>query len=329
MSSLTGMPSSQVLELVDQARYEEAVEILREKLGRSSESVSLRQQLADVLVLKGEHGEAIGILEKLADDYVNLGLSGKAVAVQKKIERIGKARADSEHELASRIYNREEELASRGAYRLSVADAPMTAGESGTRLMAPPSDEAAGYERGTEFVPLPEAFASSLLPQARKLATEETLEPPEEVQPTPEAVQGNPLFRELPPEELEAVISGMKLLTLDAGEVIVTEGEPGDALFVLTTGRVKAFVRDAEGRSHRVRVLPEGSFFGEVALLTGRPRTATIVSERPCELLKLDRTTLVSLTAQHPGILNVLQSFCAARLNSAAEALVRGKAQAT
>ena len=88
----------------------------------------------------------------------------------------------------------------------------------------------------------------------------------------------SPLFSDFSSDELVEVIKGLELLTYEAGDVIVAEGAPGDSLFVLTTGTVKAFVKDPDGHYHKVREMYEGAFFGEVSILTGKPRSATITA---------------------------------------------------
>jgi cAMP-dependent protein kinase regulator len=106
------------------------------------------------------------------------------------------------------------------------------------------------------------------------------------------------------------VMRGLRLLTFDPGDVIVLEGDPGDSLFVLTTGRVKAFVRTADApRPRKVRELKEGEFFGEISILSGKPRTATVTCATRCELLELDRATLDDICRTHPKVLHILEDY--------------------
>ena len=123
----------------------------------------------------------------------------------------------------------------------------------------------------------------------------------------------SPLFHDFSVEELVAVIGGLNLLTFERGNVIIREGEPGDSLYMLTSGTVKAFVR-RDGKQVPIGELDEGAFFGEVSILTGRPRTATIVAKAHCELLELDRGTLDSITQTHPHVLDVLKQFAQERM---------------
>ena len=122
-------------------------------------------------------------------------------------------------------------------------------------------------------------------------------------------VMSNPLFQGMAPDELVAILQGLNLHTFEPGDIIISQGDPGDSLFILTTGTVKAFVNNKF-----VKDLEEGSFFGEVAILTGQPRTATITAKTQCELLELDRGTLDAISISHPHVQQVLQDFAALRM---------------
>jgi len=123
----------------------------------------------------------------------------------------------------------------------------------------------------------------------------------------------SPLFHDFSVEELVAVIGGLNLLTFERGHVIIREGEPGNSLYMLTSGTVKAFVK-RDGKQVPIGELDEGAFFGEVSILTGKPRTATVVAKGHCELLELDRATLDSITQTHPHVMDVLKQFAQERM---------------
>ena len=124
----------------------------------------------------------------------------------------------------------------------------------------------------------------------------------------------SPLFKDFSVDELVAVIHGLNLITFEAGDIILTEGDPGDSMYMLTAGTVKAVKRNAAGRQVAVNELSEGAFFGEISILTGQPRSATVVATSHCELLELDRPTLDSIVATHPHVRQVLEQFSKERL---------------
>jgi cAMP-dependent protein kinase regulator len=139
-------------------------------------------------------------------------------------------------------------------------------------------------------------------------AEEAALEVTEIYEEPPAAI--SPLFQGFSQEELVAVMQGLRLVTFEPGEIILTEGDPGESLFVLTTGVTKAFIKNAGAVGQRqVRVMRDGDFFGEISILSGRPRTATVTAATRCELLELDRKTLDDIARVHPHVTAVLQEF--------------------
>jgi hypothetical protein len=129
----------------------------------------------------------------------------------------------------------------------------------------------------------------------------------------------SPLFRSFSVDEMVAVIQGLKLLTFERGQTILREGQPGGSLYTLTSGRVRAFRKDpTTGKQNQLGDLKEGAFFGEMSILTGQPRMASVVALTRCELLELDRPTLDGITKTHPHVWDVLREFAekrAAQLN--------------
>lgn len=124
----------------------------------------------------------------------------------------------------------------------------------------------------------------------------------------------SPLFRDFSVDEMVAVIHGLKLLSFERGGVIIREGQPGGSLYMLTSGRVRAFKKDAaSGKQEPLGDLKEGAFFGEMSILTGQPRMASVVALSRCELLELDRQTLDGITKTHPHVWDVLKEFAEKR----------------
>lgn len=296
--------ASSVDELIARKSYAQAVELIKGQLEEHGKNERLTKQLAHSLTLAGRKGEATAVLDRLADDLAADGFATKAIAVLKKLQKLEPGRSGIDERLAALI-----ELKAPPAVAAWVDSSPRPeAGfEIGMELEeAPP----VGVTEGRDLPPPERGGAATAAPSA--LATDA---PP---------VLETPLFRSLSREETLAVIRGLRLHTWGPGRILVTEGEPGDSLYVLTTGRCRAYVRDARGRSVEVRELHEGDFFGEIALLTLQPRTATITTVTPCELLELDRETLESITRSFPRVKEVLTEFHALRAGTSVEAAIRG-----
>jgi CRP-like cAMP-binding protein len=87
---------------------------------------------------------------------------------------------------------------------------------------------------------------------------------------------------------LERLARGASEVTVAAGTPIVREGEPADALYVLVSGSVDVRARGEGAAERPLRTMPAGSYFGEIGLLEGIPRTATVTAAERCELLRID-----------------------------------------
>ena len=158
---------------------------------------------------------------------------------------------------------------------------------------------------------------------AGELAGELTGELMPEATLQPQPVLSTPLFEGFSPEELVAVMRGMNLKTFAAGDILMAEGGPGDSLYVLTTGTVKCWVKDRSGNYLKVHELPEGAFFGEISVLTGKPRTATLTAATYCETLELDKKALDEIAAKHPRVRDILKKFHEERAMDTVQALTR------
>ena len=137
-------------------------------------------------------------------------------------------------------------------------------------------------------------------------------------------VPKSPLFEVLNPEERAALIKEMDLEQHGEGDVILSEGDTGSSMYVIAHGEVKVYTRGTTSAGGNVYLakLGEGDFFGEVSVLTGKPRTATITASKPTELLRLDKEKLDNALAKYPGIRKVLDDFYKQRAKHTVEAMI-------
>jgi voltage-gated potassium channel len=110
-----------------------------------------------------------------------------------------------------------------------------------------------------------------------------------------------PLFRNLGAPALAEVTRLLKVQTFAADTAIVRQGQPGDSMFFIAEG--EAEVRTPAGHIR----LQTGQFFGEMALLSGEPRNATVVALVPTRLLRLDVVDFRDLAARQPELLQVIE----------------------
>ena len=88
-----------------------------------------------------------------------------------------------------------------------------------------------------------------------------------------------PLFAGLDPEDLQRIALVASEREYDAGDELMTEGDVGDELVILTEGTVRVVHRDADGSERFVRTYTAGDHIGELAVLRDRPRAATVIAE--------------------------------------------------
>jgi hypothetical protein len=333
MAWFGGSKGESLADLIARKKYGKAIEVLRSQFQDGFRDPRMRLQLADVLVLAGRAKEAMPILSALADEFAREGYAAKAIAVLKRLEKIAPGRPDVERRLAALIH---EKLGSAapgpsasapsdeiGIEELGIGDAfAASPVEPGPASVAGASPEAVGPAEGAYEEEFFDALQDMIEAGQESAESESGLgslqEPAAQSRPAL-----SPLFGGFSEDELSAVIAKFRLIGYEAGDIVVSEGQPGDSLFVLTTGVLKAFVRDRGGRNVLVREMPEGSFFGEVSILSGQPRSATVTCASRCELLELDLPALKQIVAAHPHVRGVIEKAYESRAGSEEEKQAR------
>jgi cAMP-dependent protein kinase regulator len=103
-----------------------------------------------------------------------------------------------------------------------------------------------------------------------------------------DVLRGNPLFKILTPAQRMDLARDFQLCSRPAGALILEQGHEVDALYLLLRGQCQVLHRHPDGRETPLRTLGEGDMFGEISLVLGLPATATVRSDTPCMLLRLD-----------------------------------------
>jgi CRP-like cAMP-binding protein len=130
-------------------------------------------------------------------------------------------------------------------------------------------------------------------------------------------------FDGLDREELRRVAGGLHPRYFSPGEIVISEGKPGSSVFLIASGMVRVLVVGGHGQPFEIRQIEEGDFFGEVAALSGRPRSATVVAASACEMLEIERDALETLVALRPDARTLLDQACVERALSPEESAVR------
>jgi ABC-type bacteriocin/lantibiotic exporter with double-glycine peptidase domain len=106
-------------------------------------------------------------------------------------------------------------------------------------------------------------------------------------------------FDALPPDGMRVLLNGLVPKAVSAGELVIRQGEPAGPMYVIRHGRLRAYV-DADGTREPRTDLRPGDFFGEVSLLRGTDRAATVKAVTDCELWALEPDLFAELAAEYP-----------------------------
>jgi len=107
---------------------------------------------------------------------------------------------------------------------------------------------------------------------------------------SPLLLRNVPLFSLLSEGQLELLTRVLSRKSFPKNSTVIAAGDPTDALYIVISGRLKVIMSDNEGREVILANLSQGEFFGEMGLLDQAPRSATVTTMEPCELLTITRT---------------------------------------
>ncbi len=111
-----------------------------------------------------------------------------------------------------------------------------------------------------------------------------------------------PFFSELGAIAISDIVGRLRSRSYPAGTTVIREGAAGDSMFFLVTGEVEVRLRE------RTKALRDGDFFGEMALLDRKPRSADVVTVTPCTVLVLDVADFYQLAGQQPALIAAIET---------------------
>ncbi len=130
----------------------------------------------------------------------------------------------------------------------------------------------------------------------------------------PAAVHPIPLLSAMTEAAFRRVLGTLVLRRLPAGAYVIREGEPGQSFFFVASGELRVFATDGLGRQTELAKLGEGAVFGEMALLSAQPRTASVACLTEVDLLEVGRSSLASLADELGAVAEALHGFTRERL---------------
>ena len=127
-----------------------------------------------------------------------------------------------------------------------------------------------------------------------------------------QALKDMELFAQLQPTELRRLASDLRDVPFAPGEALCRQGDAGDSLYILSRGRVSVRV-SADGSEREVAQLATGSYFGEMALMTGEPRTATVLALGHVDAYRLEKQAFRHLLLGRPQLAEAIAQVLAER----------------
>jgi cAMP-dependent protein kinase regulator len=156
---------------------------------------------------------------------------------------------------------------------------------------------------------------------SNKVIAEKKAEPVEEGKQKP-ANSAIPLFAGFTQAEFEEFIKLMNVQQYSPGEVIVREGDKGKSVYIIASGSVQVYTTMLAGDKVVLAKLMPSEFFGEIAFLTGKPRTATIETIEDTTILEMTEDKLAELIQKQPRVRDVLQKYSEMRLKGTIETVI-------
>jgi small-conductance mechanosensitive channel/CRP-like cAMP-binding protein len=131
-------------------------------------------------------------------------------------------------------------------------------------------------------------------------------------------------LRGLSDDELRLLVPTVAVRKFGAGEMLVRFGEQGESMFIVRSGTAEVFGHSPDGRTHHLRNYARGDVTGEMALMTGEPRTASVRATSDLEVIEMDREGFTRLFKEHPDVAAAIGDIIAARNRERLEKLASG-----
>jgi CRP/FNR family transcriptional regulator len=139
---------------------------------------------------------------------------------------------------------------------------------------------------------------------------------------TPERISPTNVLGRLPPELAGRLLAGQRTIALREGETLFERGDAGDGCYWLKRGVLTVSVASANGEQRTLAVLGPGELVGEIAMIDGLPRSATVQAVRNCELTFVSRAAFTEVMNRHPELYRDIVMTLAARLRQSDDEMV-------
>jgi hypothetical protein len=327
--------STDLAKFVEQSQWTKAVEALQGLVQLEPTNANSYLRMGDYSVKAGSKAAAVKAYYRAAKLFVDSGFSVKGIATYKMILRL----APAERQAQELMWAINSSPAVTGGLVPPLHFAPEAppppppppappplVESTPPPFEAPPPPSLAAVapppSRAPAAAPPPPAAAVAPPPPPPPPLPVEVA-PPLELEPEPvlevevEVMASeqpevkndiNPLFAAFSKDEFGAIVDKLEPVEFMAGERIIAEGDEGDAMYLISSGGGKV-VKEVEGQELTLDSLAEGEFFGEMSLLVGGPRSASVFARTATEVLRLKSSDLFEIMKKYPHIETVLEEF--------------------
>ncbi|MDB6154476.1 MAG: MscS Mechanosensitive ion channel [Chthoniobacteraceae bacterium] len=126
------------------------------------------------------------------------------------------------------------------------------------------------------------------------------------------SMRKQPFLKLLDENQASKLLSNARMLRFGRGERVIEQGDQGLSMFIVSSGEAEVLVK-AQSHDTRVATLKTGDYFGEMSLLTGEPRSATVVARSDCEMWEIQKAVLAEILQQNEGLVAKLGELLAKR----------------
>lgn len=275
-------------DLFAEGKFEQALKAFAETVRRIPADHRSRMFAARCLMRMGERERAVLVLHACAEGLLRRDFLLSAMAACKlALDLSPKERLI--HETLARIHARAVKTASGRAQVPPLPPEPLSDGGADEELLGLQGE--ALLDRALEVLSLPDDGGHA----------------------DPDARPPLPLFADLERDAFISLVSGLVYRELEPDQAMATEGQGGDALYVLVAGAAEVS-RRIDGADRPLGLLRGGSIFGELSLLTGTPPTASVTAVATTEVFEIRREHLNDVARAHPSVTRAFADFAQGRM---------------
>lgn len=248
-----------------------------------------RLRVADALLALGEVQAAAGVYTAVARLGAHAGYPLRALVAMKVLEALSP-------ELSALLGNLAR-LYGAGSPRLGRAARPSIVDSEGVELPEPDWEAV-------------RAHRAPLVGNASRVGSDTAgLEAQ-----LPDRLPPIPIFSALPESAFAKVLATLRLVRARPSQVLVREGDVGRSFYVLARGSVQITRNGEDEEPQRLATLHDGAIFGEMALVSSEPRSASVITITDCDVLEFDRDALEGASRDLEGLAQALETFARERL---------------